>query len=116
MAKKNKPLIIDAHGHVKWYGYDADRLVENMDQHGIDVMWLLSWEVPQEEIDAGMYDRVFWPGRFGMPLEDIVEAVKLHPTRFVLRRIEMPRDDGRPSRSRTLPLLRRKQTARRLPC
>ena len=72
--------VVDCHGHVKWYGYDADRLVENMDAHGIDVMWLLTWEAPREEAPS---IHVFWPGRIGMPLGDVVEAVARHPRRFV---------------------------------
>jgi len=74
--------IIDGHGHVKWYGYDADRLVANMDEHGIDVMWLLSWEVPEDELDLG-YAGVFWPQTVGMPFKDVVEAVQQYPDRFV---------------------------------
>jgi len=86
MAKKRakrRLRIIDCHAHVKWYGYDARRLVENMDEHGIDVMWLLTWEVPQEEMATNAYERVFWPGRKEMPLEDVVEAVSRYPDRFV---------------------------------
>jgi len=75
--------IIDAHAHVKWYGYDAARLVENMDEHGIDAMWLLTWEVPKQDIEAGLYGSVFWPGRVEMPLEDIMDAVAQFPDRFV---------------------------------
>lgn len=41
----NMLMVIDAHAHVWWYGYDAEKLVANMDEHGIDVAWLLSWEV-----------------------------------------------------------------------
>ena len=89
-AKDNKKLrIIDAHGHVKWYGYDARRLVENMDQHGIDVMWLLTWEAPPHEI--GSYT-CFWPGRCGMPFEDVVDAVEQYPDRFVAGYAPDPRE------------------------
>ena len=80
--KQTGPKVIDAHGHVKWLGYDADRLVANMDQHGIDVMWLLSWEAPRHEIDLH-YDSVFWPGRVGLPFDDVVDAARAHPGRFV---------------------------------
>jgi predicted TIM-barrel fold metal-dependent hydrolase len=74
--------IIDSHGHVKWYGYDADRLVANMDEHGIRRMWLFSWECPAEEQDA-FFENVFWPGTIGMPFTDVIDAVKQHPDRFV---------------------------------
>lgn len=81
-SRKKTPVVIDAHGHVKWYGYDAKRLVANMDEHGIDVMWLLSWEAPPHEID-GYSDSVFWPGQECLPLKDVVEAASEYPTRFV---------------------------------
>ena len=81
-AAAGHPQIIDAHAHVKWYGYDAGRLVENMDEHGIDVMWLLTWEAPPEETGGGNVS-VFWPGRRCMPLEDVLEAVEQYPDRFV---------------------------------
>jgi len=80
--ERSTPIIIDGHGHVNWYGYDADRLVANMDEHGIDVMWLLSWEAPAEEIDLG-YAGCFWPQTVGMPFTDVVDAVHRYPDRFI---------------------------------
>jgi len=76
------PQLVDAHGHVKWYGYDARRLVANMDEHGIDVMWLLTWEAPDDEIDAGSRT-VFPPGQNCLPFRDVLDAVNLYPERFV---------------------------------
>lgn len=93
MSKGRQARIIDAHGHVKWYGYDAKRLVENMDQHGIDVMWLLTWEAPSHEIDQMSYS-VFWPAQTGMPLPDVIEAVRLYPDRFVPFYAPDPREPG----------------------
>ena len=84
-AKSEKPRaggLIDAHGHVNWYGYDAKRLVANMDQHGIAVMWLLTWEVPDDETSDDM-KAVLWPGRNDMPLRDALDAVAQFPDRFV---------------------------------
>jgi len=80
--ERTLPRIIDGHGHVKWYGYDADRLVANMDEHGIDMMWLLSWEAPGEEIDQS-YACCFWPQTVGMPFNDVVDAVHRYPDRFI---------------------------------
>lgn len=77
-----RPRIIDGHGHVNWYGYDADRLVGNMDEHDIDLMWLLTWEAPQEELDYG-YSGVFWPQTVGMPFKDALAAVSKYPDRFI---------------------------------
>ena len=41
-----RAMLIDAHNHPNWHGHDADRLLANMEEHGIDQMWLFSWEVP----------------------------------------------------------------------
>jgi predicted TIM-barrel fold metal-dependent hydrolase len=81
-GERTIPRIIDGHGHVKWYGYDADRLVANMDEHGIDLMWLLSWEAPADEIDLG-FAGCFWPQTVGMPFKDVVAAVHRYPDRFI---------------------------------
>jgi len=75
-------MVIDAHMHVYWYGYDPEKLVENMDEHGIDVAWLLSWEVAEGMYDHG-YDKSFMLPYIGMPLEAIWEACERHPNRFV---------------------------------
>lgn len=80
--KSSEIKLIDAHGHVKWWGYDADRLVANMDEHGIDVMWLETWECPEHEIDPQYYG-IMWPGQRQMPLADVMEAVGRYPDRFV---------------------------------
>jgi predicted TIM-barrel fold metal-dependent hydrolase len=98
-ARRRAPRVIDAHGHVNWLGYDAARLVANMDAHGIDVMWLLTWEAPAHEIDPNNYD-VFWPNRCGMPLEDVLEAVRQYPRRFVPFYAPDPRQPGALSRLR----------------
>ena len=76
------PRLIDCHGHVNWYGYDAERLVANMDAHGIDLMWLLTWEVLEHEMDP-LHREVFPPGQTQMPFADVLAAVSRHPTRFV---------------------------------
>ncbi len=93
MSEQQRPRVIDGHGHVKWYGYDAARLVENMDRHGIDVMWLLTWEAPPHEIDQSAY-AVFWPGQQGMPLADVVEAARRYPDRFIPFYAPDPREPG----------------------
>lgn len=44
-------MIIDAHNHPEWLGRDLDGYLKNMDEFGIDVTWLLSWECPVPEFD-----------------------------------------------------------------
>jgi len=75
-------MVIDAHMHAYWYGYDPAKLVGNMDEHGIDVGWLLTWEVAEGVYDHG-YDRTFMEPYVGMPMEAVWEATAQFPGRFV---------------------------------
>ena len=49
MAKPSR--IIDTHQHVFWHGRDDKGLVADLDDHGIEYAWLLSWEIPPFETD-----------------------------------------------------------------
>jgi predicted TIM-barrel fold metal-dependent hydrolase len=42
-------MIIDAHNHADWHGYQFEDFIANMDKYGIDKTWLLSWESPESE-------------------------------------------------------------------
>jgi predicted TIM-barrel fold metal-dependent hydrolase len=76
--------IIDAHNHANWLGMDVDALVRNMDEHGIEKAWLLSWEIPAAEYDAEpYYYRELDPRAVGMPLWMTVEGLRAHPDRFI---------------------------------
>lgn len=82
-------MIIDAHQHVFWHGRDDAGLVADMDEQGIDVAWLLAWEVPPEEDDK-TYHPVLNPAHFradgthkGVPLADVLLARDRYPDRFV---------------------------------
>jgi predicted TIM-barrel fold metal-dependent hydrolase len=75
-------MLIDAHQHTNWGSKNCDAVVADMDRCGIDVSWLLTWEVPEGEYDP-YYFGTFAPNRVGMPLEDIFHACERHPTRFV---------------------------------
>lgn len=44
-------MIIDCHNHPDWHGHDFRKFIDNMDRHGIDKTWLLSWESPADEYD-----------------------------------------------------------------
>lgn len=83
-------MRIDSHQHVYWHGRDAAGLVADMDEHGIDRAWLLSWEVLPHE-DERQYHGVLNPALIrtdgthpGIPLSDLVRARDLFPDRFVL--------------------------------
>lgn len=83
-------MRIDSHQHVFWHGRDDSGLVADMDAHGIDVAWLLSWEILPHE-DEPAYHGVLNPLHLrpdgthaGIPLSDLIVARDRFPHRFVL--------------------------------
>lgn len=86
-----KPMaIIDSHQHVFWHGRDHHGLVADMDEHGIQLAWLLSWEVPPFENDPAYYS-ILNPvhkrddgTHAGIPLTDLLRARDRYPERFVV--------------------------------
>ncbi|MEC7842592.1 MAG: amidohydrolase family protein, partial [Candidatus Latescibacterota bacterium] len=83
-------MIIDAHNHPNWHGHDAGKILANMDEQGIDQMWLFSWEVPADEYDPS-YHRVLPPTGDGIPLEDVLAVGKSAPDRFVMGYMPHPK-------------------------
>lgn len=82
--------IVDAHQHVFWHGRDDDGLIAELDNHGIDYAWLLSWETAPFE-DHPAYHPVLNPSNIrpdgthaGIVLADLVKARDPFPSRFVL--------------------------------
>ena len=82
-------MLLDSHQHVFWHGRDDAGLVADLDAHGIDQAWLLSWEIPPEEDNPG-YHAVLNPEHArpdgthpGLPLSDVLRARDHHPKRFV---------------------------------
>jgi predicted TIM-barrel fold metal-dependent hydrolase len=74
--------IIDAHNHPRWLGYNGARIIENMDAGGIERTWLLSWELPESELDPYYYS-VLNPTGGGIPFRDVIELVERYPDRFI---------------------------------
>jgi len=83
-------MIIDSHQHVFWHGRDDAGLVRDMDEHHVDLAWLLSWE-----IGAGEYRpewaKVLNPEHVradgthpGIPLGDLLRARDRYPDRFAV--------------------------------
>jgi len=74
-------MIIDAHNHPNWHGYGIDRHVENMDQYGIQVTWMHTWEAEFTGEEGGTREHYADPralsGRDPLPLEGVIEAVRL---------------------------------------
>lgn len=82
--------LIDSHQHVFWHGRDDAGLVADMDEHGIEKAWLLSWEIPPFE-DAPGYHGVLNPRHVradgthgGIPLGDLLLAREHYPQRFII--------------------------------
>lgn len=92
-------MLIDAHNHANWHGHTADQLVANMDEHGIDVAWLLTWEIPPGEYGAAE-GAAFDPRHTCIPLADVVAACERHPGRFVPGYAPDPRDPRSQARLR----------------
>lgn len=83
-------MVIDSHQHVFWHGRDDAGLAADMDEQGIDIAWLLSWEVLPSE-DEKAYHGVLNPQHVrpdgthaGIPLSDLLLARDRHPGRFVI--------------------------------
>jgi predicted TIM-barrel fold metal-dependent hydrolase len=84
------PQIIDSHQHVFWHGRDDAGLVADMDEQEIDLAWLLSWEVPPFEDNAG-YHGVLNPLNMradgthaGIVLRDLLTTRDRYPERFLV--------------------------------
>lgn len=82
--------IVDAHQHVFWHHRDDAGLIADMDAHGIEYAWLLSWEQPPWD-DRKTCHPFLNPLRFradgthsGVPLEDLLRARDHYPDRFVV--------------------------------
>ncbi|MBI2505065.1 MAG: amidohydrolase family protein [Candidatus Latescibacteria bacterium] len=83
-------MLIDAHNHPNWHGFNARKTLENMDEQGIDQLWLFSWEVPEDEY-APQYHAVLPPTGKGIPFEDVLAVGREAPDRFVLGYMPHPK-------------------------
>ena len=86
-----KHRVIDAHNHPRWIGHDGARIIEDMDASGIERTWLLSWEIPEREIDPGYYVKLP-PMGVGMPFRDVIDVAERYPNRFIPGTTTDPRD------------------------
>ncbi|MGC8834063.1 MAG: amidohydrolase family protein, partial [Armatimonadota bacterium] len=77
-------MIIDIHNHPDWYGYNAERLLANMDENGISKTWVLTWECPADEYNPDFL--AVCPGgpNGPIPLSSALVYVEKYPDRFVL--------------------------------
>ncbi len=83
--------VIDIHCHPRWHGHSSAKMIQNMDDAGIDKAWLISWEAPEREISPNYY-AVTNPLETGIPFRDVVELCERYPERFIPGTTVDPRD------------------------
>lgn len=83
-------MLIDTHQHVFWHSRDDKGLIADMDHHGIDLAWLLTWEISQLEANPGWH-RILNPIHLnpdgthpGIVLSDLLLAREHYPNRFIV--------------------------------
>ena len=88
---KPKHRVIDIHCHPRWIGYNGARMIEDMDAAGIERAWLLSWEIPEREMDTGYYGSLS-PTGIGITFHDVIDVAERYPNRFIPGTTVDPRD------------------------
>jgi len=82
--------IVDSHQHVRWHQRDEHGLVADLDAHGIDYAWLLTWQLgPVEqspEHAAYLNPALTLPdgSHPGIPLAELLAVRAIYPKRFVV--------------------------------
>lgn len=84
-------MLIDAHNHPNWVGYNAENILKNMDEQRIDRMWLFSWEVSEDEYNPSSYHKVLPPSGTGIPFTEVLQVGREAPDRFVLGYMPYPK-------------------------
>lgn len=86
----SKQRIMDAHQHAFWHKRNDAGLIADMDEHGIDKAWVLTWEVPAREDNPPSHP-AFNPEHFrpdgthpGITLGDCLKTRDRYPDRFIL--------------------------------
>jgi len=67
-------VIIDCHTHVKWFGYNPEDVVRNMDRIGVDKAWALTWQ----EVDGGLCSNYEH-----LSPQSVMAAARRWPDRFI---------------------------------
>lgn len=84
-------MIIDIHNHADYHGYSCGAVLQNMDENGIDITCMLSWECPETDYDPGS-KHAFSPfSRMPVPFERCVAYKEQAPERFLLGYCPDPR-------------------------
>ena len=93
-------MIVDVHQHAFWHSHDDEAVVRNMDEHGIGLTWLLTWEGWADEVDERTYAGALDPrgDHVWLPLQGVVEAHRRYPDRFIPGYCPNPRDPYAPQK------------------
>lgn len=82
--------LVDSHQHVRWHQRNEHDLIADMDAHGIEYAWLLSWQIGGDD-QAPEYNYALNPALFspegrhpGIPLSELLETRQQYPDRFVV--------------------------------
>ncbi|MBT3271828.1 MAG: amidohydrolase family protein [Spirochaetales bacterium] len=76
-------MIIDSHNHPDWHAINMDKFLANMDEHGIQKTWLLTWECPDHEFDPSYNNHLFSDIRGPIPFARVLSYIERQPDRFV---------------------------------
>ena len=82
--------IVDSHQHVRWHQRDEHGLVADLDAHGIDYAWLLTWQlgpVEQSPQHASYLNPALTlpdGSHPGIPLSELLAVREIYPQRFVI--------------------------------
>lgn len=79
-------MIIDAHNHPDYHGFNIDETLQNMAEFHIDKMWLLTLESPSDEYDHDPgYNHLSLPNHWGpIPFARCLRYKEQFPDKFVL--------------------------------
>ncbi len=63
-------MLVDVHNNPNWHGFNAGKILQNMDEQGIDQMWLFTREVSEGEYSPS-YHSVLPPTGTGIAYDKI---------------------------------------------
>jgi len=77
-------MIIDIHNHADYHSYSYERFVANMDENGIDISCMLSWEAPRDDYDPATKSFLSALSEDPVPFERCLAYKEYAPERFLL--------------------------------
>ncbi|MBO9599258.1 MAG: amidohydrolase family protein [Cohnella sp.] len=77
-------MIIDAHNHPHYLGFDTGKILDNMKRYRIDKTWLLTLETPRDEYSPYYHRVTMGDPDAPIPLSSCVACMREAPDRFIL--------------------------------